>query len=165
MKDLAKFGIVAAVVLGGVFVARRASAGTVATQQPLAVGPTGGAAISGGSGSLNSVLGAGSGGAGGTQATPPAPPPPAPAPAPLAAPPAQTVNPGDAGVTALAQGAYIQEAWAPDIKAIYLQGGAAALNAIQAQYGIDTFNAGQARAIYDLTDADVSRLRAEGILQ
>lgn len=170
---------IAAVTVGALFLVRKANATTTAATS---VGGAGGAApgspaspygtsgVNGGY-SLGSTLGASSAGpnvAAGTArtgaTTSAAPSANEPAPQPPGGGYAY-VYPEQNTVTQAAQGAYIKPEWAADIKTIYQQGGAEALNAAQEKYGIATFNAGQARAIYDLSDADVAYLQGQGILQ
>lgn len=84
-----------------------------------------------------------------------------------------SVTPGGGSVTAAAtttasaplqEGVYIKPEWTGQILDAWKSGGWAGLNTAMERYGFGTFNAGQARSAFNLSDSDVIQGQEAGVL-
>lgn len=177
MNNTAKILAVLGVIGAGVFLTSKANASeTLAPRDN--TDPMGSASISGGSNGLASVLGSGlaslggssagsSGSAGrtGTAATTGA----------TGAGAAGVAATGSTGATAADAAVYeaagtaaeavnVMPSWVSPIEAAWKSGGVDAVLKLEADNGVGSINAGQARAIWNLSDADVGFLQNAGVL-
>lgn len=167
MNSTGKLAVAAAAVVVGGFLYYRNKFAIPNPATGMDANPTGSASLAGNS-SLSSVLGAGSslmgsgvgmdsGGSTGTTARTTA----------TTGAAATSVTPGAASVEAAASSAApasIQPSWVSPIEAAWRSGGVEAVRALETSSGVGPINAGQARAIWGLSDADVGYLQQQGVL-